>query len=327
MAALCHDIGHLPFSHAAETELLPGGWTHENLTVELNRSKEMREHWEAVTPPLRPEDIVKLAVGPGKLPEVKFTNWEAILSEIIVGNAFGVDRMDYLLRDSLHAGVQYGKFDHNRLVQTLRILPRDQESQEPMLGVEKGGLHSAESLLLAQYSMLSQIYLHPVRRAYDLHLKDFLRAWLPNGMFPPSVSEFLEISDIEVLAAMLADARQGTNIDGHESAKRIIERQHFKSVYSRNPIDLQINPSPGLAISTALIKKYGEDNVKSDNYIPGGGVFDFPVEEADKRIVSSWAISDILNKISIDFVFVEPTLRVEAMKWINLSRNEILASS
>ena len=80
-----------------------------------------------------------------------------------------------------------------------------------MLGVEKGGLHSAESLLLAQYSMFSQIYLHPVRRAYDLHLKDFLRAWLPNGMFPPSVSEFLEISDIEVLAAMIvADARQGT---------------------------------------------------------------------------------------------------------------------
>ncbi len=46
------------------------------------------------------------------------------MSEIIVGDAFGVDRMDYLLRDSHHAGVAYGKFDHFRLIDTLRILPK-----------------------------------------------------------------------------------------------------------------------------------------------------------------------------------------------------------
>src|SRR6266705_3012795 len=40
VAALCHDIGHLPFSHAAE-DLLPSGWSHENLTVQLIRSPEM----------------------------------------------------------------------------------------------------------------------------------------------------------------------------------------------------------------------------------------------------------------------------------------------
>ncbi|MCH8109690.1 MAG: HD domain-containing protein, partial [Chloroflexi bacterium] len=38
MAALCHDIGHLPFSHAAEKELHPEGWNHERLTVEIIRS-------------------------------------------------------------------------------------------------------------------------------------------------------------------------------------------------------------------------------------------------------------------------------------------------
>ena len=40
-----------------------------------------------------------------------------------MGDAFGVDRMDYLLRDSHHAGVAYGRFDHYRLIDTLRILP------------------------------------------------------------------------------------------------------------------------------------------------------------------------------------------------------------
>ncbi|BBB90486.1 HD domain protein [Methylomusa anaerophila] len=126
VAALCHDIGHLPFSHAAEKELLSSG-NHETLTVELIRSQEMREIWECMTPPLRTQDIVKLAVGPKELRNETFTDWEAILAEIIVGDAFGVDRMDYLLRDSHHAGVVYGKFDHYRLIDTLRLLPKEED--------------------------------------------------------------------------------------------------------------------------------------------------------------------------------------------------------
>lgn len=123
MAALCHDIGHLPFSHAAEAELLPANYDHERLTKELIYSEEMRQIWNSMTPPLRADDIVKLAVGAKKAFPLQLSTWEAILSEIIVGDAFGADRMDYLLRDSYHAGVQYGTFDQHRLINTLRILP------------------------------------------------------------------------------------------------------------------------------------------------------------------------------------------------------------
>jgi len=123
MAALCHDIGHLPFSHSAEKELLPDGWDHERITKELILSDELKSIWQNVTPPLRPEDIVKLAIGPKKAREFSFSDWETILSEIITGDAFGVDRMDYLIRDSHHTGVAYGKFDYYRLIDTLRILP------------------------------------------------------------------------------------------------------------------------------------------------------------------------------------------------------------
>jgi len=45
MAALCHDLGHLPFSHAAESDLLPEGWSHEHLTLEMIRSEEMAARW------------------------------------------------------------------------------------------------------------------------------------------------------------------------------------------------------------------------------------------------------------------------------------------
>ena len=118
MAALCHDMGHLPFSHSAEKELLPDDWDHERLTQAIITSEEMTSIWDRITPPLRQDDILKLAVGPKKAMDHKYSDWETILSEIIVGDAFGVDRMDYLLRDSHHTGVAYGKFDHYRLIDT-----------------------------------------------------------------------------------------------------------------------------------------------------------------------------------------------------------------
>jgi len=172
MAALCHDVGHLPFSHAAEEALLPDGWNHEQLTRAIIESNEMQGIWGSLRPRLESSDIVKLALGKKEAKNLNFTNWETILSEIITGDAFGVDRMDYLLRDSHHAGVAYGKFDHHRLIDTLRILPSPQEDDgsepgEPMLGVQEGGLHAAEALMVARYFMYAQVYFHPIRRIYD----------------------------------------------------------------------------------------------------------------------------------------------------------------
>ena len=150
MAALFHDAGHLPFSHAAEKELLPDDWNHEMITAEIIRSEDMTKIWNDLK--IQTEDVVKLAVGPRYYKNYNFTHWEAILSEIIVSDALGVDRMDYLLRDSHHTGVAYGKFDHYRLIETMRILPKyyNYGSKEPALGIENGGLHAVEAMLLAR---------------------------------------------------------------------------------------------------------------------------------------------------------------------------------
>jgi len=105
MAALLHDVGHLPFSHGAEHALLPAGYNHERLTRELVASDHLAPLLSTgVDPPLRPEVIAKLAVGRKECPGETFTPWERILSDIVVDDAFGVDRMDYLQRDSIHAG-------------------------------------------------------------------------------------------------------------------------------------------------------------------------------------------------------------------------------
>ena len=330
MAALCHDMGHLPFSHAAEKELLPAGWDHERLTIEIIRSKEMKKIWEEMTPPLRADDIVKLAVGPKKCKDVNFTDWEAILSEIIVGDSFGVDRIDYLLRDSYHAGVAYGKFDHYRLIDTLRILPRstgeNNGSIEPVLGVEEGGLHSAEALLLARYFMYTQVYFHHVRRIYDIHLKDFLIEWLPEGKFPTDIEELLAMTDNEVLAALLGAARNGA-CKGHDPARRIINREHYRKLYEKNPEDIRINPEAGRLIFKALLMKYGDEAVRRDPYTAKNSAVEFPVLRTDGRIFSSYDLSETIQRLpiaSFDYIFIRPDLAKGANEWLKKNRNDII---
>ncbi len=108
IAALCHDIGHLPFSHTSE-QLLPDNVDHETLTEDICYCTFMVSLFDSLTPPVRPEDVVKIALGPEKY-DGDMSSWETLLSEIITGDSFGVDRMDYLLRDSHHLGVAYGNF-------------------------------------------------------------------------------------------------------------------------------------------------------------------------------------------------------------------------
>ena len=325
MAALCHDVGHLPFSHAAERELLPSNWDHERLTREIIYSPEMQEIWGQLTPPLRADDIVRVALGPAKAKDLKFTVWETILSEIIVGDAFGVDRIDYLLRDSHHAGVAYGKFDHHRLIDTLRILPSP-DTEEPALGVEEGGLQSAEALLWARYLIYVQVYLHPVRRIYDIHLRDFLKAWLDKGRFLTNIEAHLRMTDNEVTSALLAAARSKRSA-GHDPASRIVKREHFKKLYERNPLDVQENSEAASAIFKAAEQEFGSDNLRFDQYPAKGGGHDFPVLLSDNRIVRSGAASAVLLKvppIAAEFIFVAPDKRDKAMAWIEMNRKSII---
>jgi HD superfamily phosphohydrolase len=327
MAALCHDMGHLPFSHAAEKELLPEGWNHERLSREIILSSEMVSIWEKMTPPLRPLDVVKLAIGPSKAKDLEFTTWEAILAEIIVGDAFGVDRMDYLLRDSHHAGVVYGRFDHFRLTDTLRILPAGSNGpSSPSLGVEEGGLQSAEALLLGRYYMYSQVYFHPIRRVYDIHLKDFLAAWLPNGKFPTDIESHLRRTDNNVNGAIL-DAALDRALPGHDPARRIAEHDHFKVLYQRHPDDIRVNPEAGKAVFEAAQSRFGADNVRRDHYTQKREPTLFPVLLKDGRVTAAEKLSGVLQNLPVvdfDYVFIKPDLCAQALEWLRANLAEII---
>ena len=335
MAALCHDIGHLPFSHAAEDSLLPRGWTHERLSRILIESDEMHAIWKSMVPPLDPEHVVKLALGARKAPDLQFSKWEAILSEIIVGDAFGVDRIDYLLRDSHHTGVAYGKFDHYRLVDELRILPSYQGSSEPALGINGGGIYSAEALALARYFMFSQVYYHPIRLVYDRHLQDFLSDWLSQdsllkeGTFPTDIEGHLRTTDDEVNSAIRL-AASDSKLPGHRPASCITRHRHFKLIYEKSPQDAKVNSEPGAAIAKAVEREFGVDAVRYSKPKVKDVATDFPVRGRDGRIQPAISVSETLSKLqptSMDYVFIDPLLKDKAKAFLEKNRDSILATA
>jgi HD superfamily phosphohydrolase len=336
MAALCHDMGHLPFSHAAEDELLPAGIDHERITWDIVQSDAMRAIFSSITPPVRPKDVAKLAVGPGKAANmpvpVSFTDWEGILAEIIVGDAFGADRMDYLLRDSLHAGVAYGRFDHERLIGTLRVIPSPQREKgedpattPPVLGCERGGLLSAEQLLLARYFMFSQVYHHPARLAYNVHLKDFLKAWL-GGTFPADVEGHLSRDDNDVLVA-IQKAATDKDAPGHDPARRIVFRDHFKKAYTKTAEDTSADVQALAAAAAAkfgeLLVAYGAPPSKKDP--PDIAVLD---DDGDSK--SGRGLSDVMTKLPEspdEYVLADGEIRSDVRRWLESERERILGEA
>ena len=336
IAALCHDLGHLPFSHAAEEALLPAGWDHERLTREIIHSPEMQAVWDGMRPKPEPDDVVKLALGPRTVEKLKlglaFDSWQAILAEIIVGDVFGADRIDYLLRDSLHTGVAYGRFDHNRLIGTLRIIPGAPEGgdgngdADPQLGCERGGLESAEALMLARYFMFAQVYYHAARLAYNEHLKDFLAAWLPEGRFPTDIDGHLSRADSEIVVAIRAAAATPAAA-GHDPARRIVGREHFRIAYSRRPDDVGARTLASEAIAAAAAHEFGPEHVRYGASPRRGDPPDFPVLDRDGSSVSSLSLSEVLTTLPAsrdEYVFVEPSLREQAKKWIAVNREDII---
>jgi HD superfamily phosphohydrolase len=167
LGALCHDIGHSPFSHAGEEGKLLSG-KHEQYSAAIVRATaghagEVRQVIEARGDDFHgvtAEDVADLIEG-------QAVGRDAFLFGILSGE-LDCDRSDYLQRDSIYCGVQYGRFDSERLVSTLTWT--EESGGNPILALEEDGLHAAEGLLLARYFMFTQVYFHRVRRAYDHHL-------------------------------------------------------------------------------------------------------------------------------------------------------------
>ena len=136
--------------------------------------------------------------------------------------------MDYLLRDAHHAGVQYGRYDLDRVIHTLRLCP-DPETEGHYIGVEEDGVHAVEGLLIARFMMFTQLYFHKTRTIYDYHLIECIRNLLESseGKFPPptEIADFLKWDDWKVHGLIA----EGAN-DNHGIILK--SRKHYRMVYA-----------------------------------------------------------------------------------------------
>jgi uncharacterized protein len=229
LTALLHDVGHSPFSHAGE-ELFPfrdetksGRYKHEQYSAEI-----VRHQFADVigSHPLNTANYGFSANDVADLLEGKPEAGNALFWRGLISGQLDADRMDYLLRDSLHAGVGYGRYDWQRLVNTTVAVPETAEGG-PGIGVTDGGWHAAEALIIARYFMFTQVYFHKTRVIYDHHLQGTLAKMLPGGSFPEpkgqALDRYLAWDDWRVLGLL----SQGK---GGEHGERLGRRDHFREV-------------------------------------------------------------------------------------------------
>ena len=156
-SALLHDIGHGPFSHVSEALLekyAPNqtqiGATrekiHEKITVDI---LETDPEINAILSAEERDFVVEMIRGQ------ETQNWQ----RDIVSSELDADKMDYLLRDAYFAGVKYGVYDLEKLIESCLI---DSDKTETSLAINSKGIYALEQLLLARYHMTQQVYWHRV---------------------------------------------------------------------------------------------------------------------------------------------------------------------
>jgi hypothetical protein len=148
VSALLHDLGHWPFCHPIEDIHLPSVPSHEmfanSFLLEGEIADVLRHDWS-----VNPRDVVAL------LSEKPRDTTSRILSSMLSG-PIDIDKMDYLYRDSLHAGVPYGRhFDQQRLLGSLCL-----NEAGDGLAITVKGKTAAELMVFARYVMFSEVYWH-----------------------------------------------------------------------------------------------------------------------------------------------------------------------
>lgn len=231
-AILLHDVGHGPFSHALENQLMQGVH-HESLSLAI--MQKMNEEFNG---------DLSMAID-------IFTNQypKKFLHQLVSGQ-LDVDRMDYLTRDSFFTGVSEGVIGYDRILKML-VVHNDE------LMVEEKGIYSIEKFLVSRRLMYWQVYLHKtvvsaekmmvqiIRRvrylsgrnqeelktgtAIDFFLFEF------NGKINNEVLEkFCELDDVDFSAAVKIWAKN----------KDVVLQQLCKKLLNRDLLKVQIQASP-----------------------------------------------------------------------------------
>jgi HD superfamily phosphohydrolase len=237
LAVLCHDLGHMPLSHASESiaplraSLKLPGWlgparegaqaTHEDFTARILLDSALTpllvERYGELDPPALVSLICgKAAPGGGQAFVEQGVDWSPLLRALVSGE-LDADRMDYLLRDSFYTGVNYGRFDLDWLVQNLS--PAQKEGRV-YLALSREAAFAFEDFLLSRYHMFVSVYYHHTPVAFDHMLRRYYAEAPGEFEIPGCPEEFLSCDDVALAHALRASKNRW--------AGRIVARQGYK---------------------------------------------------------------------------------------------------
>ena len=155
LASLLHDIGQFPFSHAIELLYLPKGLSNSVLrNLIIQSDKDLQDVFD------------EYGIDKNKIISIFMD--ETFLSSVIDSDV-DVDRMDYLIRDSRHTGVQLGNLDLERLIDTISY------SENKTVQVMEKGVHSLENFYISRLHMYQAVYYHKTILGYELYLREIFR--------------------------------------------------------------------------------------------------------------------------------------------------------
>ena len=230
IAALVHDIGHGPFSHVIESIL---GFHHERFTIEAVLSPEtgIGKMLNTFSPDLA-ADVASIIRG----------DYEHRALTQLVSSQLDVDRMDYLLRDSLMTGAKYGVYDLEWIIKSIEI-----NEAGDHLYVSAPGIYAVEDYLQARYYMYRQVYFHRTLRSAEAILKVLMNRalflvkngaeiWQAGGTPMDKIlsgdklnlQEHLELDDMDVMFSIKRWQHAPDPILA-DLAKRFLDRRLFKA--------------------------------------------------------------------------------------------------
>jgi HD superfamily phosphohydrolase len=252
-AALLHDVGHGPLSHATEAALSPYlRREHENV-IDLLRKSELREVLGEHG--LLPQEIQSTIYGENRLGQ-------------IVSSEIDADRMDYLIRDSHYTGVAYGVIDHLRLIKMMKVHLGD-------LVVESGGIQAATSLLISRLLMHPAVYYHHVCRISECMISGGIRRMIGDGI---EAGEIKAMDDEELFSSMTAHGGIAAEMVSRIKSRRLFKRAVYVGLESLESNSRSWGDERRIAQEIADQVGLDPDYVLVDNpALPDAEEGDFPV--------------------------------------------------
>jgi HD superfamily phosphohydrolase len=270
-AALLHDVGHLPFSHAVES-LLPD-ITQLQLPTYLGKPKGRKAAHEDISHSIiyymaeqqkllthnEAYDIISILTK--KLPpstRMQCRNGNPLIYHLLkqlVSGEIDADRMDYLLRDSYFAGVPYGAFDLDRMVSSISCFL--EESLNCFLLVIDGeAVPTYENFLLARGHMFYHIYFHKSLSVFGYYLKQAIEKEEIKIKVSGNVEEYLNLTEntIHQMLQKAKDQKWSGKLFNRIPAKnlirvmdgdpqKILRLQQIKKLLQKNGIEVMLTHS------------------------------------------------------------------------------------